>query len=85
MKLSGAIRIFFILVIATYPFIIYFGIQILPPGFFGLVLVTLLAVFAASLRSEPLLLRIVRASGMPISRYGPACLFRGRYKRRMGV
>lgn len=126
MKLSGAIRIFFILVIATYPFIIYFGIQYLPPGFFGLVLVTLLAmrygvllpkerplllpllllfliyavaatimqstemllyypalvnfsllvVFAGSLRrGEPLLLRIVRARGMPISKYGPAYLY----------
>lgn len=126
MKLSGVMRIFFLLVLATYPFIIYFGIQVLPPGFFGLALVTLLAmrygvllpkersillpllllfmvyavaatvvrsiemllyypalvnfsllvVFAASLRSEPLLLRIVRARGMPISVYGPAYLYR---------
>lgn len=126
MKLSGVIRILFVLVIATYPFIIYFGIQVFPPGFLGVLLVALLAmrygvllpkerpillpllllfmvyavaasvtrstgmllyypalvnfslvvVFAASLRSEPLLLRIVRARGMPVSKYGPVYLHR---------
>lgn len=127
MNLSRAIRVLFILTVATYPFIIYFGIRVLPPSFFGLVLVTLLAmrygvllpkerqmllplllvffiyavattvvrstemllyypalvnfsllaIFGASLRyGEPLLLRIVRARGMPISRYGPAYLYR---------
>lgn len=127
MKLAGAIRILFILIIAIYPFIVYFGIQALPPSFFGLVLVTLLAmrygvllpkersillpllllffvyalaatfmqstrmllyypalvnfslfaVFAGSLyREEAMLLRIVRARGVPLSKYGPAYLNR---------
>ncbi|MEX2497160.1 MAG: hypothetical protein WD448_13780 [Woeseia sp.] len=127
MKLSRAIRIVFILAVATYPFIIFFGIQVLPPSFLGLMLLmlltmrygvllpkerqmllpllllffvyaiaatlvrstemllyypalvnfSLLVIFAASLRrGEPLLLRIVRARGVTISRYGPAYLYR---------
>lgn len=127
MKLSWTIRIVFILTIAVYPFIVYFGIQVLPPSFFGLVLMvllalrygvllpteraillpvlllyfayafaavimqstkmllyypalvnfSLLAIFAGSFyRGEPMLLRIVRARGMPLSKYGPAYLYR---------
>jgi uncharacterized membrane protein len=126
-KRPQAVRAAFILCIALYPFIVYFGLQVLPPSFFGLVLVVLLAmrygvllpnerpillpvllifavyavvavvlqsrqmllyypalvnfclctVFVGSLRQgEPLLLRIVRARGMPVSRHGPAYLFR---------
>jgi uncharacterized membrane protein len=126
-KLSGTIRIVFILTIAFYPFMVYWGIQLLPPSFFGLVLVMLLAmrfgvllpkerpillpllllffvyalaatvmqstrmllyypalvnfslfaVFAGSLyRDEPVLLRIVRARGIPLSKYGPTYLNR---------
>jgi uncharacterized membrane protein len=37
------IRVFFIACIAAYPFLVYFGIQHLPPSFFGLALVVLLA------------------------------------------
>jgi len=126
-KRSQAVRVGFILCIALYPFIIYFGIQVLPASFFGLVLVVLLAmrygvllpgerpillpillifaayaivamvlkstqmllyypalvnfclcaVFVGSLRQgEPLLLRIVRARGMPVSKHGPKYLGR---------
>ena len=41
MNYSLLIRIFFIACIAAYPFIIFFGIQHLPPSFFGLLLLTL--------------------------------------------
>lgn len=115
----------FAVLVALYPFIIYFGLRILPPSFFGLLLAVLLmfrfgiippeqrstavplvvillvyavaaalsgsvtmllyypvlvnailfVVFAGSLRSEePLLLRIVRARGIPISSRGPGYL-----------
>jgi len=40
---TRAIRVIFLICFMTYPFIIYFGIKSLPPGFFGLVLVLLLA------------------------------------------
>lgn len=127
MRPSRAVRAGFLACIALYPFIVYFGLQVLPPGFFGLLLVVLLAlrygvllpaerpillpillifaayaivavllesrqmllyypalvnfclctVFVGSLRQgEPLLLRIVRARGMPVSRHGPTYLFR---------
>lgn len=127
MKRARAIRALFILSVALYPFIVYFGIQVLPPSFFGLVLVVLLAmrygvlqpeerpvllpillvfmtyailtavlqstrmllyypvlvnlclcsVFVISLRrNDPLLLRIVRARGMPVSKHGPRYLAR---------
>jgi uncharacterized membrane protein len=126
-KRSQAVRAGFILCIAVYPFIVYFGIQVLPASFFSLALVVLLAmrygvllpnerpillpvllifaayamvavvlestrmllyypalvnfclfaVFVGSLRQgEPLLLRIVRARGMPVSKYGPKYLCR---------
>lgn len=112
---------------AAYPFLVYFGIRHLPPSFFGLALVVLLAmrfgvlvpeerpillpvllvflgyaitaailkstplllyypalvnfclcvVFANSLRQdEPLLLRIIRARGSPISIHAPKYLYR---------
>jgi len=37
------IRIVFVACLMAYPFIVYFGIKSLPPGFFGLVLLILLA------------------------------------------
>ncbi len=37
-------RVVFVVLLSLYPFIIYFGLQILPPGFFGLVLAILLLV-----------------------------------------
>jgi uncharacterized membrane protein len=121
------IRVFFVVCMAAYPFIVYFGIRHLPPSFFGLALVVLLAmrfgvlvpeerpillpmllvflgyattaailkstsmllyypalvnfclcvVFANSLRQdEPLLLRIIRARGVPISIHTPKYLYR---------
>ena len=127
MTRSTLIRVLFIATIAVYPFIIYFGIEYLPPSFFGLVLVVLLAfryrvllpserpillpvllvfvtyavmatmlksivmllyypalvnfclcaVFLNSLRQgDPLLLRIIRARGWPISKHGPRYLYR---------
>lgn len=126
MNVSGAIRLLFVFLIAVYPFIVYFGLQILPPSAFGLMLIALLAmrygvllpkeravllpllvlffgyavsatamgsremllyypalvnfalmvIFAVSLRDEPLLLRLVRARGMRISRHGPGYLHR---------
>ena len=117
----------FAVLVALYPFIIYFGLRILPPSFFGLLLAILLMFrfgiippeqratavpiivillayavaaalsdsvtmllsypvlvnailfvgFAGSLRSEvPLLLRLVRARGIPISSRGPGYLRR---------
>lgn len=125
MKRSHIIRVCFIVSIALYPFMIFFGLQVLPPGFFGLVLVALLAmrygvllpeerpillpillvfltyalsatvlkstgmllfypalvnfclcaVFVYSLRhGEPMLLRIVRARKIPLSKHGPKYL-----------
>ncbi len=122
-----AIRVFFVIAIACYPFLVYFGFQFFPPSVFSIALVILLAarfgvlvpeertillplllvflgyavtagilksaqmllfypalvnvclcvVFANSLRQrEPLLLRIVRARGMPISIHGPKYLYR---------
>jgi uncharacterized membrane protein len=126
-KRPQAVRAGFILCIAVYPFIVYFGIQVLPASFFGLALLALLAmrygvllpderpillpvllifaayaiaamvlestrmllyypalvnfclcaVFVGSLRQgEPVLLRIVRARGMPVSKHGPKYLAR---------
>lgn len=120
-------KIAFIFLLAVYPFIIYFGIQVVPPSLFGILLVIVLLLrfgiipsgeratalplvgvlliyavstaifgstklllyypvlvnlllfilFAGSLRhEEPFLLRIVRASGMPISEHGPRYLTR---------
>jgi uncharacterized membrane protein len=121
------IRIFFFICFMAYPFIVYFGIKTLPSGFFGLVLIVLLAlrfgvlikadrpvllpvllilmgyavattvsgktqmllfypalvnfclcaVFANSLRQEEsLLLRMVRARGVPIVDHIPPYLYR---------
>lgn len=127
MTRSSLIRVLFIATIATYPFIIYFGIRYFPPSFFGLILLVMLAlrygvllpserpillpvlilfvtyavtatvlrnatmllyypalvnfslcaVFLNSLRQgDPLLLRIIRARGWPISKHGPRYLYR---------
>jgi len=124
---SNLIRGLFVSCIAAYPFIILFGLKYLPPTFFGIALLFLLAmrygvllpeerpilvpmllvfvtyalvaaisgskmmllyypavvsftlcgVFLNSLRQgEPLLLRIVRARGLPISVHGPRYLYR---------
>jgi uncharacterized membrane protein len=113
--------------IALYPVIVYFGLQILPPSFFGIALLVLLglrfgvllpeerpvlipvlgtfvvyavtasvlgsqrmllfypvlvsatlcAVFLNSLRhEEPLLLRLLKARGVPLSKYAPRYLYR---------
>lgn len=120
-------RATFIVLLALYPFIIYFGIKILPPGFFGLLLAVLLlmrfgligpaerstalpigvillafaiasaalgstkmllyypvlvnsiffVLFAGSLTTkEALLMRIVRARGVPIGDHTPGYLTR---------
>ena len=127
MKPAILIRVFFVACVAVYPFLVYFGIKHLPPSFFGLALMVLLAmrfgvlvpeerpilvpvlaiflgyallaailkstpmllyypalvnfslcvIFANSLRQdEPLLLRMVRARGAPISEHGPKYLYR---------
>ena len=54
-------RIFFVACIAVYPFIIYFGLQYLPPSFFGLVLLALLGMRYGILLPEerPILLPIL--------------------------
>ena len=121
------IRVLFLACIAAYPFIVYFGLQFMPPSAFGLALLVLLAmrygvllpserpilvpmllifvtyaltatlsgsqlmllyypavvndtlcgVFLNSLRQgDPLLLRIIRARGWPISEHGPKYLYR---------
>lgn len=43
MNLRVFIRVFFFICLTLYPFIVYFGLKTLPPGFFGLVLTVLLA------------------------------------------
>ena len=43
MKSTIFIRVIFVVCIAVYPFLVYFGIRYLPPSFFGLALVVLLA------------------------------------------
>lgn len=119
-------RILLALLAVSYPFAVYFGLQVFPPSFFGLVLVvalalrfglllpeerstvlpvlilflifavaavildsarllllypalvnfTLCVVFAVSLKSgEPLLLRFVRARGIPMSEHAPRYLY----------
>lgn len=127
MNQSVFFKVAFVVLLALYPFVIYFGIQVLPPSFFGILLgvvlllrfgiiprseratalpaiavllvyavtaaivgstklllyypvlvsLMLFTLFAASLRhEEPFLLRIVRATGMPISEHGPKYLTR---------
>lgn len=127
MTRSTLIRALFVSCIAAYPFIILFGLKYLPPTFFGVALLFLLAmrygvllpeerpvlvpillifvtyalvaaisgsqamllyypavvsftlcgVFLNSLRQgDPLLLRIIRARGWPISEHGPRYLYR---------
>ena len=119
------VRVLFVIFVALYPFVVYFGIRYLPPSFFGVLLVVVLAmrfgvlepeerpvllpvlavfiayavasaalqsvtmllyypvlvnfslcaVFANSLRhEEPILLRVIRARGMPVSKHGPKYL-----------
>jgi uncharacterized membrane protein len=121
------IRALFVASVAAYPFLVYFGLQFMPPSAFGLALLVLLAlrygvllpserpilvpmllifvtyaltatlsggrlmllyypavvnltlcgVFLNSLRQgDPLLLRIVRARGLPVSEHGPKYLYR---------
>jgi uncharacterized membrane protein len=43
MKVAVTIRVVLLVFFIAYPFLVYFGIQFLPPSFFGLVIVTLLA------------------------------------------
>ena len=127
MTRSALIRTLFVVTIAVYPFLIYFGLDHFPPSVFGMVLVGLLAlryrvllpserpillpvlailvtyavmatvlkssvmllyypalvnfclcaVFLNSLRQgDPLLLRIIRARGWPLSKHGPRYLYR---------
>ena len=127
MKPAIILRAAFVGLLALYPFIIYFGIRVLPAGFFGLLLAVLVVlrfsvvgkderamalplmllllayaivaaivgrtqallyypvlvngllctVFALSLRKgEALLLRLMRARGVPMSEYGPGYLTR---------
>ena len=61
MKRSVLLRIFFVACIAVYPFIIFFGLQYLPPSFFGLVLLALLGMRYGILLPEerPILLPVL--------------------------
>jgi len=45
-------RITFVVVLALYPFIIYFGIRVLPPSFFGIALAVLLLIRFGFVRPE---------------------------------
>ena len=127
MTRSIPVRVLFIACIAAYPFLVYFGLQFMPPSGFGLALLVLLAmrygvllpserpvlvpmllvfvtyaliatlsgsqlmllyypavvnftlcvVFLNSMRQgDPLLLRIVRARGWPVSEHAPKYLYR---------
>lgn len=61
MNHSSIIRALFVVTVAAYPFIIYFGLQHLPPSFFGLVLLILLGLrYGVLLPSErPVLLPLL--------------------------
>ena len=61
MNHSTIIRVLFVVSVAAYPFIIYFGLQHLPPSFFGLVLLIILGLrYGVLLPSErPVLLPIL--------------------------
>ena len=125
MRSSIVWRIGFFALLALYPFVVYFGISVLPPGFFGILLAVIVAARFAVLKREdralalpvlalllvygvvaailgrtqallyypvlvnlalcivfiasvvngnPLLLRLVRARGIPMSRFGPRYL-----------
>jgi uncharacterized membrane protein len=125
-KRHTTFRVLIVVLLALYPFVVFFGLKFLPPSFFGILLalvllirlgiipasaraaalpaiavlliyavtaavlgseqsllyypvivsVLLLVLFAGSLRQEePFLLRVVRASGMPISEHGPRYLW----------
>ena len=57
MKQAVFVRVVVVVFFIVYPFIVYFGIQHLPPSFFGLLLVALLAMrFGVLLPSERLVL-----------------------------
>ena len=43
MSRSSLVRILFVASVAVYPFVVYFGIQHLPPSFFGIFLLVILA------------------------------------------
>lgn len=56
MKYAKLVRALVVLFFIAYPFIVYFGLSVLPPSFFGLVLVVLLAMrFGVLLPEERLL------------------------------
>lgn len=127
MRSAAAWRVGFFILLALYPFVVYFGIRVLPPSFFGILLalavaarfavleredrvlalpvLTLLLVYSiiaavvgraqallyypvlvnlllcllfvvSVLNKNPLLLRLVRARGIPLSEYGPPYLTR---------
>jgi len=52
MNRSVIVRTAFVVLLALYPFFIYFGLQILQPGFFGLVLAVLLLLRFGVIRPE---------------------------------
>lgn len=125
MKSAAVWRVGFFVLLALYPFVVYFGIRTLPPSFFGILLalavaarfavlkredralalplLSLLLVYAviaaivgraqallyypvlvnlllglifvvSVLNKNPLLLRLVRARGIQLSKYGPRYL-----------
>ena len=125
MRSAAVWRIGFFILLALYPFVVYFGIRELPPSFFGILLAALVATRFAALKKadralalpvlvlllvyavaaaivgraqallyypvlvnallcllfiisvlnkNPLLLRLVRARGIPLSKYGPRYL-----------
>jgi uncharacterized membrane protein len=52
MNKGAAVRALLAIFFVSYPFLVYFGIQVLPPSFFGLVLIALLAMRFGVLRPE---------------------------------
>ncbi len=59
MSQSIVFRVTFVVVLALYPFIIYFGISVLPPSFFGIALAVLLLIRFGVIRPEE------RATALP--------------------
>jgi uncharacterized membrane protein len=60
-NLRVLIRVIFLMCFMSYPFIVYFGIKTLPPSFFGLVLIALLALrFGVLIKADrPVLLPVL--------------------------
>jgi uncharacterized membrane protein len=52
MNKGVAVRALLAIFFVSYPFLVYFGIQVLPPSFFGLVLIALLAMRFGVLRPD---------------------------------